>query len=131
VLSVVNWNVELSYNQLIFREIQYTNTFNSVWSANSSYYDIRIEVVQSNQKVNLAVIAGSLGHASSSSYSSIPVIILEPSFTKVIKIYIFCTKDVYCLQLFYLWFIHMLLILQIVCHQIYHYISWKVIYNIM
>jgi len=87
--------------------------------------------VKSNQTVNHAVIAGSLGHASSSSYSSFLVTILGTSFTKVIKIYIFCTKGVYCLQLLYLWFIHMFLILQIVWHQIYHYISWKVMYNIM
>jgi len=79
-----------------------------------------MKAVKSNQTVNLAVRAGSLGHASSSSYSSILVTILETSFTKVIKIYIFCTKGVYCLQLFYLWFIHMFLILQIVWHQIYH-----------
>jgi hypothetical protein len=51
------------------------------------HFHVSIQVVKSYQKDNLAVIAGSLGH-SSSSYSSVLVIILGTFFTKVIKIYI-------------------------------------------
>jgi len=100
-------------SHLIFREIQYTNSYNIIQCAlliqaviseqhlhcivlylfisqNSIYrnchFNVRIRVVKSYQKVNLAVITGSLGHASSS-YSSVLVIILGTSFTKVIQIY--------------------------------------------
>jgi hypothetical protein len=85
-------------SHLIFGEIQYTNTYNIIQCALliqavisekhlHCHFNVSIQVVKSYQKVTLAVIAGSLGHASSS-YSSVLVIILETSFTKVIKIYI-------------------------------------------